>query len=79
MISNNRMLLQKGTLKRVVEKIKQNKILNPDYKKKEKKEDKSNSTNKVKLRLNVLKRLPASDIVKVIYMLKENKQDFTID
>jgi hypothetical protein len=70
--------LTKGTLKKVVEKIKQNKVLNPRVKPEKKKENKLKK-DQVKLRINVLKRLPASDIVKIIYMFKETKQDFVIE
>ena len=71
------MLLTKPILKKIVEVFK-NKFRNPDYKPKPKpKTDDANK--KKKLKINVLKRLPASDILKVIYTLKENKISFYLE
>ena len=70
------MLLTKPMLKKVVE-ICRSKFRNPDYKPKPKKPDDPNK--KKKLKINVLKRLPASDILKVIYTLKEQKISFYLE
>jgi hypothetical protein len=73
------MLLTKPLLKKVVE-ICRNKFTNPDYKPKTKPKTKPDDVNKKKkLKINVLKRLPASDILKVIYTLKEKKVDFYLE
>jgi hypothetical protein len=70
------MLLTKPTLKKICEHLKKNKVLNP---KQPKEKIKPPPPKKITLKINVLKRLPASDIVKTLYILKEKKEDFIIN
>ena len=73
-------LLNKNTLKRVCDKMMQNRleqrIKDRIKRKKEKEEDQK--VKGINIPLNKLKKLSASDILKLIYNLKESKTQFTL-
>jgi len=73
-------LLNKNTLKRVCSKMMENRaeqrIKDREKRKKQKEED--GKIKGINIPLSKLKRLSASDILKLIYNLKESKTKFTL-
>ena len=74
------LLLNKNTLKRVCDKMRHNRIEKKikDREKLKKEKEKDMKCKGINVPLNKLKKLSASDILKLIYNLKESKTEFTL-
>lgn len=73
-------LLSKQQLKAIVEKmpaVRKQKLLKEREKRKKERELDS-KVKGINISLNKLSKLPASDILKLIFSMKEQKQDFTL-
>ena len=75
-------LLSKSQLKCICNNIPEvrlkKKIKDQEKRKKEKESDDGLSKNTINLPMNKLKKLPASDILKLLYNFKEEKQKFVL-
>ena len=74
------LLLNKSTLKRVCDKMRHNRIEKKikDRERRKKEKEKEMKCKGINVPLNKLKKLSASDILKLIYNLKESKTEFTL-
>ena len=74
------LLLNKSTLKRVCDKMRDNRIEKKikDRERRKKEKEKEMKCKGINVPLNKLKKLSASDILKLIYNLKESKTEFTL-
>lgn len=74
------LLLNKSTLKRVCDKMRDNRIEKKirDRERRKKEKEKDMKCKGINVPLNKLKKLSASDILKLIYNLKESKTEFTL-